>query len=218
MIETRARMINGGGLDPTAPLHWRHSYELSGKNTMMLGILNEMIQRWLGDTTRVVADSGIRVRSRTDAETEREVAMEIPDSIQIGSRMANGSRTLYDLSAVAAGNFGQPPGEVLVYGSEGSLHWTFGDKARLAKHGEDPAELVPDEGTDRGWLVEQDFVASVRDGASVELTNFRDGVRYMRFIDAVWDSWSQARAMDVPTLEATDEAAARSSLLDEKRS
>ena len=91
-------------------------------------------------------------------------------------------------------------------------------RARLAKHGEDPAELVPDEGTDRGWLVEQDFVASVRDGAPVELTNFRDGVRYMRFIDAVWDSWSQARAMDVPTLEATDEAAARPSLLDEKRS
>ncbi len=209
VIETRARMINGGGL------HWRHSYDLSGKNTMMLGILNEMIQRWLGDTKRVVADSGIRVRSRVDAETEREVTIEIPDSIQIASEMANGSRTLYDISAVAAGNFGHAPGEVLVYGSEATLHWTFGDTARLAKHGEEPAELEPDEGTDRGWLVEQDFVASVRDGAPVELTNFRDGVRYMRFIEAVWDSWHQARAIDMASLEATDAAAARLSLLDE---
>ena len=217
VIETRVRMINGGGLDPSAPLHWRHSYDLSGKNTMMLGILNEMIQRWLGDTRRVVADSGIRVRSRTDAETEREVKIEIPDSIQIVSEMANGSRTLYDVSAVAAGNFGHPPGEVLVYGSEATLHWTFGDKARLAKHGEEPAELDPDVGTDRGWLVEQDFAASVRDGASVELTSFRDGVRYMRFIEAVWDSWHQARAIDVPSLEATDEEAARRTLLDEAR-
>ncbi len=67
------------------------------------------------------------------------------------------------------------------------------------------------------WRVEQDFVASVRDGAPVELTNFRDGVRYMRFIEAVWDSWSQGRAIEVPSLEATDEDAARPSLLDEKR-
>ena len=75
----------------------------------------------------------------------------------------------------------------------------------------------PDAGTDRGWLVEQDFVASVREGAPVELTSFRDGVRYMRFIEAVWDSWHQGRAIDVPSLEATDQEAARQTLLDEAR-
>ncbi len=215
IIETRMRMLNGSGLDASTPLHWRHSYALSGRNTMMLGIFNEMLQRWLGDTKLVTADAAIRVGSRHDAETDKDVAVKIPDSITVLSRLANGSRAIYDLSAVAGGNFGQPPGEVLVHGSEGALHWTFGDHARFAKHGEEPAELEPDPGTDRGWQVEADFVASIREGKPVELTNLRDGVRYMRFVDAVWDSWNQGRPVDIESMEATDALAARRSMLDE---
>lgn len=214
VIEARVRMTNGGGLDPDAPLHWRHSRELSGKNTMMLGIFNEMMQRWLGDTSRVVADAGIHVRSRRDPESGAPVPVEIPDSLAVASWMRSGARVLYDFSAVAGGDFGRPVAEVLVHGTEGALHWTFGDEARWAKHGEAPVEVTPDAGTDRGWHVEADFVRSIREGAPVELTNFRDGVRYMRFVDAVWDSWNQGRAIEVVSLEETEESAARGSLLD----
>jgi predicted dehydrogenase len=41
----------------------------------------------------------------------------------------------------------------------------------------------------RGWQVEADFVASIRDGRPVTLTSFAEGVRYMRFTQAVHDSW-----------------------------
>ncbi len=215
IIETRVRMLNSGGLDPERALHWRHSYELSGKNTMMLGIMNEMLQRWLGDTRSVVADAAIHVRQRHDAEKERDVEVRIPDSLTVSARLANGSRAIYDISAVAAGQFGQPPGEVLLHGTEGALHWTFGDHARFAKHGAEMVEIEPDAGTDRGWQVEADFVASVRDGAPVNLTNFYDGVRYMRFIEAVWESWSQGRVIEIRAVEESG-GEAQPSLLDAK--
>ena len=214
IIETRMRMLNGAGL-ANASLHWRHSSELSGRNTMMLGIFNEMIQRWLGNTTRVTADAAVQVATRHDEDADKDVEIEIPDSLTVLARMENGSRTVYDISAVAGGNFGQPPGEVFVHGTEGALHWVFGDQARFAKHGEEATDLVPDEGTDRGWQVEADFVASIRENKPVELTNLRDGVRYMRFIDAVWDSWSQLRTVDILSLKSTDEEASRPSLIDE---
>jgi predicted dehydrogenase len=42
-----------------------------------------------------------------------------------------------------------------------------------------------------GWRVEEDFVAAIREGTPVKLTDFATGVRYMRLTDAVWRSWSQ---------------------------
>jgi predicted dehydrogenase len=50
------------------------------------------------------------------------------------------------------------------------------------------------------WRVEQDFVESIRDGTPVRLVSFEDGVRYMEFTDAVWRSWTEGRAVDVPPL------------------
>ena len=38
------------------------------------------------------------------------------------------------------------------------------------------------------WSVEADFVASIRDGAPVRLTDFATGVRYMAFTDAVHEA------------------------------
>ncbi len=40
-----------------------------------------------------------------------------------------------------------------------------------------------------GWTVEQDFVNSIRTGASVNRTDFATGLRYMKFTDAVWQAW-----------------------------
>jgi hypothetical protein len=41
-----------------------------------------------------------------------------------------------------------------------------------------------------GWQVEADFVASIRTGAPVTLTDFATGRRYMRFTEAAWRAWS----------------------------
>ena len=197
--EVHVAMLHGGALDPSTPLHWRERSEYSGRNTMTLGILAETVQRWLGPTERVVADAATFVGERRDAESGEERPIEIPDSLGVLARMANGARASYLLGtlthapAIANG--------ISLYGSAATLHWTqAGDRMTLAPLGEEPRPLEPDPGTAGVWNVEADFVASVRDGAPVELTSFEDGLRYMQFTDAVWRSWSERRPVALDEL------------------
>ena len=190
--EVHATMLGAGALDPAAPLHWREREEYSGRNTLTLGILAETVQRWLGPTERVVADAAAFVRSRRDAESGEERAIAIPDSLGVFARMENGARASYLLGAHA--HAPAAPNGVALYGSAASLHWMQdGDRMAIARPGGPPRPLAPDPGAAGAWSVEADFVASIREGAPVELTSFADGLRYMRFTDAVWRSWSEGR-------------------------
>jgi predicted dehydrogenase len=192
--EVTVTALNGSALDSSTPIHWRQRAEYSGRNVMMLGIFNEVIQRWLGDTTRVIADGNVVVPWRFDPERGGNVEVDVPDTFAVLGQMANGARANYHLSSVAAG---APANGIVVYGSRATLRWSMGDRAQWAKHGQPFEDLEPDAGTDRGWRVEEDFVASVRNGAPVQLTNFADGVRYMRFTDAAWRSWREGKRMEV---------------------
>lgn len=192
--EVVVSVLNAGGLDRERRLHWRHRFDYSGKNTMQLGIFNEVIQRWLGDTTRLVAQAKVFVERRVDLETGREVEVIIPDSIGVLAEMACGARATYVFSAVAPG---APPASIAIYGVEGVIVWEMGDRMKAAKRGEPLQEVTPDPSLSHGWQVESDFVASVREGRPVTLTSFADGVRYMEFTDAVWRSWHEGRAVEV---------------------
>ena len=192
--EAHVTVLGDGSLDPARPLHWRERSEYSGHNTMMLGIFAETVQRWLGPTERVVADAATFATSRRDPESGEEYEIGIPDSLGVFARMANGARVSYLLGshthAPAAAN------GISLYGSAATLHWRqAGDRMTFAPVGEEPRPLDPDPGTAGAWNVEADFVASIREGAPVELTGFEDGLRYMQFTDAVWRSWSEGRAV-----------------------
>ncbi len=193
--ELHVSQLNGNAL-AEAPLHWREQQRYSGVNTMTLGILAEIVQRWTGDTERVIADASISVRERVDAETGRATAIDVPDSIAILARMANGAPATYRVSTVA---LGAPPeaNGISIYGSRATLHWRMNDSMSLASADGKAVPLEPDEGTAGSWTVEREFIASIREGAPVELTSFEDGVRYMRFTEAVWRSWNDGRAVDL---------------------
>ena len=194
VTEVSVTMMNGAGLNPAAPLTWRQRGDYSGHNVMMLGIFHETIQRWFGDTRRVIAHGRVTIATRIASETGTSAPVDIPDTYGVFSELADGTPVTYRFSNVAAG---APPAGISVYGTTATLHWTFGDTARWATHGGEWIELQPDSGTDRGWQVESDFVASVRDGAPVRLTNFEDGVKYMRFTEGAWQSWKTGRAVDL---------------------
>jgi predicted dehydrogenase len=192
--EVTVNMLNGGGLDASTPIHWRQRSVYSGRNVMMLGIFNEVIQRWLGDTESVMADGAVVVPWRFDPERGENVEVDVPDTFSVAARMTNGVRALYHLSSVTAGS---PSNGIVVYGTKGTIRWQMGDTATWARHGQPFDTIIADPGTDRGWKVEEDFIASIRTGAPVRLTSFADGVRYMRFIDAAWRSWQEQRAAGV---------------------
>lgn len=187
VLEVSVNVLNGSGIDPAVPLHWRQRADYSGKNVMMFGIFIEVIHRWLGDHADVLASGDIIVPERLNAETGKLAPVTVADIYVVTGHLKRGARITYHFSSMAAGG---DASTIILFGSKATLRWKMGDAAVIQPHGGQPAEVTPDPGTDRGWKVEEDFVASVREGAPVRLTSFEDGVRYMRVIDAAHDSYT----------------------------
>lgn len=192
VTEATVTMLNGSGLNPETPIHWRQQQRYSGRNVMTFGIFVEVIHRWLGETARVLADGAVVTGERPDGVGGR-ATVDVPDTYGVLARMANGALVSYRFSSVAAG---APHSGITIFGSRGTIRWSPDDTAAVAEHGQPFEPLEPDGGTDRGWRVEADFVASVRDGAPVRLTSFEDGMRYMRVIDGAWRSWQSGCAVE----------------------
>ncbi|MGE0601893.1 MAG: Gfo/Idh/MocA family protein [Dehalococcoidia bacterium] len=192
--EVTVNVLNASALDPAIPLHWRQRADYSGKNVMMFGIFVEVMHRWLGDHAEVLASGDTFINERTDAEAGTMMPVTVPDTYIVTGHLKRGARITYHFSSVAAG---ADTNGVTVFGTKATLRWKMGDTAVLQPHGGGAKPLEPDPGTDRGWKVEEDFVASVREGAPIRLTNFVDGVRYMRVIDAAHTSCTSGRAVTV---------------------
>jgi len=193
--EVHVTVLTPQSLNADAPLHWRERQDYSGMNTMMMGLYLEAIHRWMGPHKRVMADGGIFVKERIDSETGKPFQIDVPDSLGILGTMENGARISYRFSSVVS----QPAGTngVSLYGSQGTLHWQMGDRMSFASLGGEPQPLEPDAGTAGEWRVEQDFIDSIRDGKPVELTNFEDGLEYMRATEAIYRSRTEGRAVDL---------------------
>src|SRR5690606_5066931 len=84
-----------------------------------------------------------------------------------------------------------PRNEIRLHGSKAGLRLDLAkNELWLTRAGEveKRVEIAPEK---RGaWPVAQAFIASIREGKPVQLTNFATGVEYMRFTDAVWESWN----------------------------
>ena len=188
--EVHVTLLNGNALDPSAPLHWRDRRDLSGMNVMQFGIMLEVVSRWLGPTRSVIAEGETFVGQRNDPVSGAATAIEVPDSLGVFAELERGGRVTYRLGTLL---HGAPPeaNGISIYGSAGTLHWRLGDTMAFAPLGQESAPLEPDAGTAGEWRVEQDFVDSIRRGAAVELTNFEDGLHYMRVTEAVFRSRSE---------------------------
>ena len=193
--EAHVNVLTGGSLNPANPLHWRERRDYSGTNTMTMGLYIEVVHRWLGPTKRVLADGAIWVTERIDQETGKPRAIDVPDSLGVLAVMESGARVDYRVSAVTHAPAG--PNGVSVYGSKGTLHWQAGDRMTLALAGSEAQPLEPDSGTAGEWRVEADFIDSIRLGTPVTLTNFHDGLLYMRVTEAITRSRLEGRPVDI---------------------
>ena len=193
VVEVHVTQLAGRSLDRSTPLHWRERTDYSGMNVMAYGIFVEIVSRWLGPARRVLADGATYVTARTDPDTGSPAAIEVPDSLGVFAELERGGRVTYSFSTVT--HAPRDEAGISIYGSAATLHWRVGDTMELAPLGEEPQPLPPDPGTAGTWRVEQDFVDSIRDGKPVELTNFEDGLHYMRVIEATHRSRLEGRAI-----------------------
>lgn len=192
--------INSGVADPSAPLHWRQSAELSGLNMLALGILHETLVRWTPHPTRVLAQTHTFVTERLDPATGETAKVGTPDSVQILTEIPGGARGIYHLS----GAIHHGPGMQLhLYGSEGTLKYSFANGDRLvgAKAGDAQLAEIPIPDSKAGsWRVEEEFINAIRGEEEVEFTDFATGVRYMEFTEAVARSAEQGSAVSLPLI------------------
>ncbi|MBW7884480.1 MAG: Gfo/Idh/MocA family oxidoreductase [Caldilineaceae bacterium] len=188
--------VNAGGtfLDFDAALHWRNDFDLSGFNTMSLGIWYEAVLRWVGHATRVMAMAKTYVKMRrTEAGTLG--AVRIPEHIDVVADMACGAQLHIQVSSVT-GLAGSPT--VTLYGSRGTVRFTqnklFGGRrgdSELQGIAIPPAEAG-------GWRVEEEFVNAIRGLETVTHTSFEDGVKYMEFTEAALRSSVEGCALALP--------------------
>lgn len=181
--------------DPAEPLGWRQNEDLSGRNIMSLGIWYEALMRWIGPATSVAALGRTVVPLRpATGELGPVRATRIPDHLSVLCEMACGAQVNMLFSTVAGGF---PESSITLYGDGGTLRFS-GGQLSLIRRGREGTQLVePKAAERRGWQVEADFIASIRDGAPVRLTSFEEGLRYMKFTDAVWKSLVEQRAVPV---------------------
>ncbi len=178
----RLQSLNSGFLDPDAPAHWRQRVEISGLNTLTLGIYAEVLQSWFGEITGVFARGKIIQPMRQGYEVM------IPDLLTVLCTFANGMEGVLEFSAIDA----QAPADRLeVYGDLGTLTYDFGSDVvhagRIGDRALHVAEVTPD--LETNWHVEDDFIAAVKSRGRINPhPDFEDGVRYMRVVQAVADS------------------------------
>ncbi|MEX0320776.1 MAG: Gfo/Idh/MocA family protein [Puniceicoccaceae bacterium] len=174
----------GAYLDPDAPMNWRQDVRYSGINMLTMGIYHEVIERWLPDSIEVLdARGSIFTPERIHWESGELTPVEIPDCIHVHGQLERGSLLNYHFSGIEAG-----PGrnEIKLVGSEATLRLDVGTGELFLSRRRGGAEKVGIPEEERvGWQVEADFIQSIREGAPVTLTSFGDGLRYMRFTDAV---------------------------------
>ncbi len=197
LLTVHATSFNASYADPNAPLHWRQSAEISGVNTLALGIWVEPLHRWFGTFKRVVAQSQIHTPQRRDAKTGAWQPVETADTLGVVGEMQNGALATLHFSGVA--RFA-PANRFEFYGSEGTIVYNIDrDELLGARVGEKELTLlqVPAE-MERSWTVEADFIAAVR-GESVDTINptFEQGLKYMEFTEAVVRSAETGQAVSV---------------------
>jgi hypothetical protein len=76
---------NGGPISPDRPIMWREQYEISGMNTMGMGIFYEGMRRWVGDCTMVttMAETFVRINSHMASHTNSRL---VSSSVQSPSQ------------------------------------------------------------------------------------------------------------------------------------
>jgi predicted dehydrogenase len=181
----RLQSFTGNYLDSNASAHWRQKIEISGLNTLTLGIYVEVLQRWLGEI------NGVFAREKIVYPVREGYDVMVPDLLTILCSFESGAEGVLEFSGINALASGD---RLEIYGNAGTLTYDFtSDVVQAGKLGDQALHVVdiPSELQDE-WRVEEDFLAAVKSKGRVRPhPNFDDGLGYMRVVQAVADSRSR---------------------------
>jgi predicted dehydrogenase len=178
---------------------WRDDPDVVGINVMRLGMWVEVLNRWVGPATRVVAVGKCHRRQRRNLDG-KWVEASVPDSLAVAAELECGATATYHMSNCAASG----PGHLIeIYGASGTLiYQLFAEEIRGARAGSEalrPIEIPPEE--ERVQSTDADFIRAIREGTQVS-PDFEEGLRYMEFLEATALSLQTSTAIPVPPPQA----------------
>src|SRR5437588_3736975 len=189
----RLQSFTGNYLEPDTPAHWRQKIEISGLNTLTLGIYVEVLQRWLGEIT------GVFARGKIIQAVREGYNVIVPDLLTILCSFETGAEGVLEFSGINALAQGD---RLEIYGNAGTLMYDFtSDVVQAGKLGDRALHVVdiPSE-LEGEWRVEEDFLAAVKSkGRMRPHPNFEDGVHYMRVVQGVSDSRARNEWVPIKT-------------------
>ena len=185
------RSMQANYLDKEAPAHWRQRYEISGLQTLTMGIYVEVLQRWLGNIRTVSAHEATITPVRDGYEVQ------IPDLLNVLCSFDSGVEGSLTFSGVAEHAGGD---RLEIYGSEGTIFYNFEDETiQLGKRGSTLESVEIPEDMEKQWSVEADFLNAVRDSSLPRPEpDFTEGLSYMRVVQAVQESINTGARVRIP--------------------
>ncbi len=188
------RAMTNGYINSNAMLNWRQREDLSGLNTLFVGIYAEVIHRWFGYAKAVTADAKTFIKERpTEEEGMKSVTR--PDVVFTICEMENGALMRCEWGGLASP---QPESLLEVYGSKGAIRYHFDtDEIYTSRAGQpwEKIEITPN--LVKEWRVEQDFIDAIRTGKKVH-PDFQDGLKYMEFTEAIFRSVESEKKVELP--------------------
>jgi predicted dehydrogenase len=184
--------------NPKAPRHWRQEDEVSGLNTLDVGMMVEVMHRWLGYASRVTAMEKTAFPTRPDPNGGDDVPVERPDTLSVVAELENGALATLLFSGIA--RHARDANRFEIYGTEGTIRYLQGSDTILAGKAGDsalkPVEVSASEA--REWTVEADFVNAIREGKRAVEPSFWDGLKYMEMTEAIFRSAKTGQTVEMP--------------------
>jgi predicted dehydrogenase len=191
------RSCSDNFFDPSKPLHWRQIKSISGYNTLDLGMMIEVQQRWLGYARRVTAMTATFTPTRPDP-TGESAPVERPDAVSAVAELENGALATFILSG--ATRHAAEANAFEIFGSEGTIRYLYAADRILAARADEPelkeVPITPEE--ERRWTVEEDFIQAVRAGQPTGSPSFWDGLKYIEMTEAIFRSAETGRTVELP--------------------
>jgi predicted dehydrogenase len=189
--------LNATFADPATPLSaGRNDRELYGQfNAMQLGLSYDVMSRWTGQATSVVAQRASFTMQRPLTPDGPIVENPYPDEVTVISDTTSGAVAMNVVNYSV--HFGES--RVELYGAEGTVVYRLkGDTILAARGGEAELRQIPIPADhDNPWRVEEEFVRLVRGEIDRPSFTFWDGVKNMEYLEAAYYSALDGRRVNL---------------------
>lgn len=189
IVSVELTAINGSNLDRNK-VTWREDLKYSGKQIMMVGILAETLNAWVGPYDSLTANTDIPIKRKKN-EQGQDIDIQVPQIVHIQGRLKGGV-PIQEFHTGVASDTDSHGIQLIIRGLDGSLRYAFGKHIELAKPNQSYKKVSVPAKLQRDWAVESDFITAVRKaqaGLSWKVSpDFAEGLLYMQKMQAIHDS------------------------------